>query len=292
MALVQSNMAEFILSGQNQKGNTFKPAYLRIFCEVAMNMDKGELSCVFSRTEDIKITKDTRTNWLVIESVVLEHNLKECFNAMFKIAQLKALESHTDEQKKELEQLQSVTLSLKFKSIESEDLFKGKIPFDKFNTEFIKGIKSQFGLDESQLSQLDVSGWISKVVIPKMYSEVLSFANQDNQKNLFIAVFLDMVQSPEFTRCLTEFKQDNKNAVIDSNLFLQSISNVRKEAEAKELSTSKTFDFIRTNFELPAPKDVKLLVPVAPAPENVEGEQPNEDENVTVEPTVEGGEEE
>ena len=138
---LQSNMTEFILAGQNQKGNTFKPAYLRIFCEVAMDMSKGEFTCVFSRTEDIKITKDTRTNWLVIESIVVEHNLKECFNAMFKIAELKALKVHTEEQKKELEHLQSVTLSLKFKSIESEDLFKGKIPFDKFNTEFIKGIK-------------------------------------------------------------------------------------------------------------------------------------------------------
>ena len=305
MALVQSNLVEYTVKGfESKNGTSYRPVHLHLFCEVAMSLDKNEFTCVLSRT-DSKIDKDIREKLLIIESLVLEHNLAEYFVADQKVRSLEALTEPTKEQKKELTQLKAIQFTLKFKAIESEDIFKGKIPFDKFNGDFLKELKSYgFSYNEQELRQLNVSGWLTEIVIPQMYSEVLSSYNKQNQRNLFIAVMLDMIQNPAFKECLTEFRQDKSNSNIPIGLFLQSVANVNKEAHSKGLSTSKTFAILPNIFALPEAKAVNILTPVATveAEHTVtegEGDTTKVDTELVgdivegeVEPTVEGGEEE
>lgn len=127
-----------------------------------------------------------------------------------------------------------------------------------------------------------------------MYSEVLSSYNKQNQRNLFIAVMLDMIQNPKFKECLTEFRQDKNNSNIPIELFLQSVANVNKEAHSKGLSTSKTFAILPSIFTLPEAKAVNLLTPVATVEDATENSTEVDTESVSddVESTVEGGEEE
>jgi hypothetical protein len=270
---MQSNMGHFIVQAQKQKGNSLKSLDIHIFCEVTMNLEKGEFACLWSKYEGV-LNKETSKNLLLLKSVVLSHNLKECA-----IAKLKG---------------ESASLDIKVKSVEYDNIHRGDLAIDKFNTEFVNKLK-RFGIkSEKELLErdFDMDGWLNSIITPYIYSRILSACNKDNQKNLFVAVFLDMLQNKEFSDIVTDFEQNPNNNNIPNEIFLQSISNVRKEAESKELSTSKTFDFIRTSFELPAPKDVKLIAPVTVEPtvkgNATEGAEPTATEGVEggVEPTA------